>query len=360
MKRFNLSCLLLLVIMTLPQLAPVRADVTISAIDAAWKKRKTEIKSIDIQWTETQQIPKGMVSFGWSLIPGLSAERNPQKKLFPAEDVRLQFSARMILRGNDLRYSTKYPAWDEQSNQYVLVSTVTTNNAQDSREFRDEHYREPPLRGSIHPQKDAFNPDRLATRPLFDAIFPGDSYWNGYRINRPRISVAEKKKGPDGIVEVEERDTKGLIRYRWVLNAKDLLPRGQSVFSDGKPWREVKIEYSEIDGLLIPSKWQTTTYHAKEKLLESIECARTQCSVNPSVEDSTFDIAFPPGTQLIHVSERRISTVAGTPKTEEIQDQDLIPGRAFASWILWLVACGAICFGIIWYRVRRWTRSQRV
>jgi hypothetical protein len=273
------------------------ADDVHNLIAAAWKTKQERVKAAIIEWREHEFRPKreGVTSaFGQPI--------DASESVSPT-DTEQDISRTLIISGNRTRYTYHYklatlPNSTSHPNQDMSMVSVFDGDVYKS--LRRARIGQPYPQGTI--EREGGNPDRLqfVVKPAIWSFRPADTGMNTLALaafvplpdraflDSRECLVLEEAKSPDRSARQSlwidtERDY-SIVRY--------LIEDTHT----GNVIRQMDISYQRdaIAGW-IPSKWKAVAYKGKS-LLNSVDATVTGYAINPDIDPSQFDLAFPAGT----------------------------------------------------------------
>jgi hypothetical protein len=272
---------------------------TIDKIQVAWQARQEQTKSARFFWKEQKTWPKGAIS---SAFASIIQQRNPglKSKVMPSADRSVNFTYILTLHENKVRFESSGEEWDPEKQDFRPVKYVSVFDGKTAKYLypdgiahatwplgtirADPNYRDAELA--------ALRPLLLVYRPFVETLQPVDI--QGFSLENDDVVI-------DGLhcIELVRRFSTNSSIHFWLDRDRDFLLIRRLIVEQGKPFESIDIRYQIKEGIgFVPFEWRVVSNSGKGQLLCSGQGTLTSISINMSVEESSFDIDFPPGARV--------------------------------------------------------------
>ena len=285
----------------------------------------------DVRFHVREEIPKGSLSDGTGPLskPGV---------LVPPNDTIDESDNRVVFQGKMARYECNHPMWSGEGRGRTSKSNINTTNGVLGKSLYPEGISTDGRGVGIIPKKaDCENITIYYLLPLttyYSGLVPGLTgeplqllKWTG----QTRVIAGERCD--------EYRRTHnmpGLVRAKSFWFTQDIRPVALQVqmLDDGKLRQQWDIQYKhDPQWGRIPDKWEWHSYApAGGPVLRRTEVRITQTSETASVDPTTFDIEFPPGSYLADLRENKHYRILdGREKIEVAADWSELPNAVVSN-----------------------------
>lgn len=349
------------------------AKPTTEQILRAWKARQDKAVTAHFEMSVESTIPKGSSTLRVQAA-GFAPKAAAGGEVEPPQDTIVKGTSSLSLSGSKMRYSYDVPQWDRGHNELHEVHYADTF---DGRLFKSLRNPSEPNKanypaGHVEKAEGTHSVTQLAIIPLIWAL-RGDHKQFFHNLAQFDVTGRKVAISDQSCLELVRRTQPGGNKREvmYVDPMRDYVVARMAIMVEDKPTMQVDVAYSPDKAVgWIPHSWEyTIRLSSNNSLLEAQRRTVTSYEIGGPIDDSEFDLQFPPGTRVMDRSEGgnvqyviredsskgRVIPSALTPTYEELKKSDRKPNR-LRLFIIWggVLALILVC----WILIRR--RSRRV
>ena len=263
-------------------------DITLSAVERAWRDRQDRIKTVQVEWDESRFFAQGS-------YPNLGNEKDKN----PPQDVTVDVKGLLFKLDEQSRIFTETEAWNPSSSDSTSRDRYRSSfNGEISADcmdpgtlsyslgtiFDSPRYKE--VRSSV------IRPLLLAYRPLAEGTLHIDL--ESFEILPDKVRVGEV----DCVVLQQLDDGRGRVRESYLLDPERdfLLIRFFETVNE-EPRFQTDIDYKEDpEHGWVPYRWKSIFMKGQGRVVSSQVATVTQFALNTPISEEEFEIRFPPNT----------------------------------------------------------------
>ena len=274
---------------------------TLETVFAVWRKREADTKSVKVVTTEDSHTGEGV---------GLDGEA-----LGGTQKMRCV----VIIDGTNMRYERvgeATVAGREKPDHWTTFEVIDGQHSKVlsliERDHKALHSNAWISRAEKHPSV-----HNIYLRPVLWHYRPLSPAFGVFNLDALKlVSTEEKVAGVRCILLEEPFGLPGGIRKYWVAPEQDMaVIRVVATWDDALNHQvDISFEKDAKKGW-IPASWKATRLAKKAtRILDAGTDKVTEIEINPRVPPSTFDIEFPPGTEVYNHVTRKTTVIPPAPK----------------------------------------------
>ena len=302
------------VLASLASLTVSAAEVTISDVVEAWKRREKSTNSFSCKTWELSTAGKGTLL--------LASNTNDPEKVIPAEDHDRIIERTIIVDGDQMRHVRIGVAWDDDADGFVPETMISVADGTIAKSLhRCDRGTEMRSTGFIHHRPG--HPDRfcLYLGPVLRHFRPFSPSLGTFSPERWKlVDEGVALNGSKCILIREGQQTD--IRYNelFVDPEKDFALVRYTSYFHGRLENQLSTTFSKDTKLgWIPDSWEVYRYsnaHLADSAVGSLEGVE----INIPIAGDSFDVIFPADTMVNDHLARKVSLVLATGEWQIVSD----------------------------------------
>jgi hypothetical protein len=350
-----------------------QAKPSIAHIERVWKARQDKVAAARFEIDTEKTIHQGSTSFmeeASRRAAGLPPEPEPN----PPRDYLVKGTSRFSLSGAKVRHSYDDQAWDPVGKRLYPKHYVDVFNGQlykslDNPSSGQEDYPS----GVVKKVPQSGSALKFPLLPLICTLRGNHPQFfrdlGIFRVAGQNVPIA----GRPCLELVRGSDRSDNREVLYVDQERDYVLVKAMILVDDHPNWQLDVTYS-ADATVgwVPRSWEYLIRAGKDnRILSSGRRSVIRYEINPHLDDSEFDIRFPPGTRVDDESSGQYVVYAIQESGEKgraipaalgptYKDLEKAPTRLGRWMLLWGIVALVALAGSIWLRVQRKRRNHRL
>lgn len=277
-------CATLAIAVVYPPACSAAEPETLETVLAVWRKREAGAKTVKVVMAE-ESMTGETIGLEGELVGGTAKMQRV-----------------IVLDGTNMRHERAGQMWNRGSKEPDQVTDLSVIDGHRAKELskvgRDDGASRSNGRISNRDKhRDVLivhmSPVLRHWRPLSPALNP-------FKVDELKLVSTEEKIGGDRCILIQEPyGMFGGIRKYWIAPGKDMAIVRTIVLRGETLLNEVNVSFKDDAKLgWVPEKWKSTSYRNDGRAMHSATHTVTDIEINLDVPPGTFDIVFPPGTEV--------------------------------------------------------------
>jgi hypothetical protein len=235
----------------------------------------------------------------------------------------------VVIDGSNMRHERAIAAtWHNGARALLPVTVIAVSDGKIAKVLDQQNrnddvvHSEGFIRDGRKPHRDANN---LFLSPIIRHFRPTSPAFSAIRVNGLTVSNQDSMAGGMRCVLLEEALPDGQRRrLHWVAPEQDMAIVRSAGYLGRTLEHQVDASFKR-DAVFgwIPDRWNVVLFFEKETIASSAASTVTSRDVNPQVSAETFDIKFPPGTQVFDKLSHTSFVVRDDSSHRQIRRRDV-------------------------------------